>query len=60
MTLTTCTSGFLHWPPTVGFGDLVAATKLGRMLAVTEALFGHMYLVTVIALLVAKFSRTPR
>ena len=45
---------------TVGFGDLVAATKLGHMLAVTEALFGHMYLVTVIALLVAKFSRTPR
>ena len=45
---------------TIGFGDLVAATNLGRMLAVTEALFGQMYLVTVIALLVGRFSRTPR
>jgi hypothetical protein len=43
---------------TVGFGDLVAATNLGRMLAVTEALFGQMYLVTIVALLVGKFGRS--
>jgi len=42
---------------TVGFGDLVAATNLGRMLAVTEALFGQMYLVTIVALLVGNFGR---
>ena len=45
---------------TVGFGDLVAGSNLGRMLAVTEALFGQTYLVTVIALLVGKFSRGRR
>jgi hypothetical protein len=33
-------------------------TNLGRMLAVTEALFGQMYLVTVVALLVGKFRRS--
>ena len=43
---------------TVGFGDLVAGTNLGRMLAVTEALFGQMYLVTIVALLVGKFGRS--
>jgi hypothetical protein len=43
---------------TVGFGDLAAGTNLGRMLAVTEALFGQMYLVTVVALLVGKFHRS--
>jgi hypothetical protein len=35
-----------------------AGTNLGRMLAVTEALFGQMYLVTVVALLVGKFRRS--
>jgi hypothetical protein len=40
---------------TLGYGDLVARTNLGRMLAVTEALFGQMYLVTVVALLVSAF-----
>src|SRR5947209_13940646 len=42
---------------TVGFGDLVPGTNLGRMLAVTEALFGQMYLVTIVALLVGNFGR---
>ena len=42
---------------TLGYGDLVARTNLGRMLAVTEALFGQMYLVTVVALLVSNFGR---
>jgi voltage-gated potassium channel Kch len=40
---------------TVGYGDLVPATDLGRMLAVSEALVGQIYLVTVVALIVANF-----
>jgi voltage-gated potassium channel Kch len=40
---------------TVGYGDLVPATDLGRMLAVAEALVGQIYLVTVVALIVANF-----
>ena len=38
---------------TVGYGDFTAAGSLGRMLAVTEALIGQIYLVTVVALLVS-------
>ena len=37
---------------TVGFGDLIAATDLGRSLAITEALVGQIYLVTVVAVIV--------
>lgn len=39
---------------TVGYGDLAAATRLGRSLAVIEALMGQIYLVTVVALLVGR------
>jgi Ion channel len=45
---------------TVGYGDLVARSNLGRMLAVTEALIGQMYLVTVVALLVGNLGRRRR
>lgn len=38
---------------TTGFGDLTAATGLGRALAISEALFGQIYLVTVVAAIVA-------
>jgi Ion channel len=38
---------------TLGYGDYTAANDLGRMLAVIEALMGQLYLVTVIAFLVA-------
>jgi len=38
---------------TVGYGDLTAATQFGRMLSVCEALFGQLYLVTVVAILVS-------
>jgi hypothetical protein len=38
---------------TVGFGDLSAGTDPGRMLAVVEALLGQLYLVTVVAFIVA-------
>ncbi len=37
---------------TTGYGDLVAATNLGRSMAITEALIGQIYLVTVVALIV--------
>jgi Ion channel len=42
---------------TVGYGDLTAAEDLGRMLAVSEALIGQLYLVTVVALLVGNVGR---
>lgn len=47
---------------TTGFGDLTAATHLGRALAVVEMLLGQLYLVTVIGVLVGNFAgraRTP-
>jgi hypothetical protein len=45
---------------TVGYGDLVAKTGLGRMLAVSEALTGQIYLVTVIAVIVGNLGRPGR
>ena len=38
---------------TTGFGDLVARTDLGRSLAITEALMGQLYLVTVVAVIIS-------
>lgn len=38
---------------TTGFGDLSPVTDVGRMLAVAEALIGQVYLVTVVAIIVA-------
>jgi hypothetical protein len=37
---------------TVGYGDLTAATNFGRSMAITEALIGQIYLVTVVAAIV--------
>ncbi|HLH71166.1 MAG TPA: potassium channel family protein [Candidatus Dormibacteraeota bacterium] len=45
---------------TVGYGDLTARGDLGRMLSVTEALMGQVYLVTVVALVVANIGRERR
>jgi hypothetical protein len=42
---------------TVGYGDLAAATDLGRSVAITEALIGQIYLVTVGAVIVGSLSR---
>src|SRR5205809_632 len=42
---------------TVGYGDLTPETAGGRALAVSEALMGQLYLVTVISLLVSNFGR---
>jgi hypothetical protein len=39
---------------TLGYGDYTPAQELGRTLAIVEALFGQLYLVTVIALLVSR------
>lgn len=45
---------------TTGYGDLTPAPDLGRMFAVTEALVGQLYLVTVVAVLVGRLGRTGR
>jgi len=50
------TKNFLYFSfvtiTTVGYGDLTAATNLGRSLAIAEALTGQIYLVTVVAAIV--------
>ena len=45
---------------TVGYGDLIAASNLGRSLAISEALLGQIYLVTVVALIVGNLRSRPR
>jgi voltage-gated potassium channel Kch len=45
---------------TVGYGDLIAATNLGRSLAISEALLGQIYLVTVVALIVGNLGGRAR
>jgi hypothetical protein len=45
---------------TVGYGDLTAATNLGRSLAMTEALLGQLYLVTVVAVIVSNLRPARR
>jgi Ion channel len=42
---------------TLGYGDLTARGDLGRMLAVTEAVAGQLYLVSAVALLVGNLGR---
>jgi voltage-gated potassium channel len=37
---------------TVGYGDYTSALNVGRMLAMTEAVFGQLYLITVVSLVV--------
>jgi Ion channel len=43
---------------TVGYGDFTAYSSVGRMLAVSEALSGQLYLVSAVALLVGNIGRT--
>jgi hypothetical protein len=45
---------------TVGYGDLTAATNLGRSLAIAEALTGQIYLVTVVAAIVGGLGSRSR
>jgi voltage-gated potassium channel Kch len=42
---------------TTGYGDLTARSDLARMLAVTEALIGQLYLVSVVALVIGNIGR---
>ena len=42
---------------TVGYGDFTARSNLGHTLAVSEALVGQIYLVTIVSLLVANLGR---
>jgi hypothetical protein len=45
---------------TVGYGDLTARQDLGRLCSILESLFGQLYLVSVVALLVANIGRSRR
>jgi voltage-gated potassium channel Kch len=45
---------------TVGYGDVTAATDVGRTLAIFEALLGQLYLVTVVALIVGSLAGKRR
>ncbi len=45
---------------TTGYGDFVPATDVARMIAVTEALLGQVYLVTIVALLVSNIGTRRR
>lgn len=45
---------------TTGYGDLSAATGVGRMTAVLEAIFGQLYLITVVALVVQNLGQRSR
>ncbi len=45
---------------TTGYGDFTAATGFGRMTAVLEAIFGQLYLITVVALVVQNLGQQSR
>jgi hypothetical protein len=45
---------------TLGYGDYTAAGDLGHTLAVSEALLGQLYLVTVVAVIVGRLRRAPQ
>jgi len=45
---------------TTGYGDFVACTSIGRAFAVSQAVFGQIYLVTIISLLVGNMGRVRR
>ena len=45
---------------TLGFGDFTPRTDLGRVVVSLEALFGQLFLVTVVAVLVANLGRATR
>jgi voltage-gated potassium channel Kch len=47
---------------TLGIGDIVPATQTARLLVSAEAVLGQIFLVTVVAIVVARFAgeRRPR
>ena len=44
---------------TLGYGDFTPATSLGRALSVFEAIFGSLYLVTVVAVVISRVGKDP-
>ncbi|HTQ67918.1 MAG TPA: potassium channel family protein [Solirubrobacteraceae bacterium] len=56
-TIAHCTYFSFTTLSTIGYGDLTAATNLGRTLAVSEGLLGQVYLVTVVSLIVGNLGR---
>jgi len=61
---TASTANFLYFSftslTTVGYGDFTARADLGHTLAVSEALMGQIYLVTVVSVIVSNLRRRPR
>ncbi len=45
---------------TVGYGDVVTRSDLGHTLAISEALLGQLYLVTIVSLVVSNLGRQAR
>lgn len=45
---------------TAGYGDLTAAGEVGRVVAITEAVVGQLYLVSVVSVVVGNLGRTRR
>jgi hypothetical protein len=45
---------------TVGYGDFVPGTDVGRALAACQAVVGQMYLVTVVAVVISQLGQRPR
>ena len=58
------TKNFLYFSfvtiTTVGYGDLTAATNVGRSFAIAEALTGQIYMVTVVAAIVGGLGGSRR
>ena len=44
---------------TLGYGDLVPMTELGRLVAVSEAIVGQVFLVTFVAMLASRYASRP-
>ncbi len=44
---------------TVGYGDITAALKVTRMLAITEAITGLFYMAVLVSRLVSAYATTP-
>ena len=63
-TATPTTANYLYFSyttlSTVGYGDFTAAGSLGQMIAISEAIFGQLYLVSIVAILVANVGRSFR
>jgi hypothetical protein len=44
---------------TLGYGDFVPVTEVGRLAAMSEAVIGQVYLVTFVAMVVSRFAAAP-